>query len=228
MEAPQVSPRHNASTSRHTLLNTRNVLTLSILETKEIFIWSGPSTSTSTKFNKEFKTVSTRRNQSANTFSFSHCSIITKAKEEKICAQVVFSNLMLFRNLKSTPTEGNILKQPRKRQLPCRAFSSESTAESLNNPPILCNSRLDVHNALAENILFSLLIKLSNIFVLFTHAIVLNFMQVKQHFKDFFFSIAYTPHPQYKASTSLGIGLVSLGFASFANIPCQAKGQKTM
>lgn len=111
MEAPQVSPRHNASTSRHTLLNTRNVLTLSILETKEIFIWSGPSTSTSTKFNKEFKTVSTRRNQSANTFSFSHCSIITKAKEEKMCAQVIFSNLTLFRNLKSTPTEGNILEK---------------------------------------------------------------------------------------------------------------------
>lgn len=108
MEAPQVSPRHNASTSRHTLLNTRNVLTLSILETKEIFIWSGPSTSTSTKFNKEFKT---RRNQSANTFSFSHCSIITKAKEEKMCAQVIFSNLTLFRNLKSTPTEGNILEK---------------------------------------------------------------------------------------------------------------------
>lgn len=105
MEAPQVSPRHNASTSHHTLLNTRNVLTLSILETKEIFIWSGPSTSTSTKFNKD--SIHQEKSICQHLFILP----LQHNHKEKMCAQVVFSNRTLFRNLKSTPTEGNILEK---------------------------------------------------------------------------------------------------------------------
>lgn len=79
----------------------------SILETKELFIWSGPSTNT--KFNS-FRAESTWRNQPANTFAFSHCSIITKVEEQKTCAKVGFPNLTLFTNL-NRKVSSNTLKK---------------------------------------------------------------------------------------------------------------------